>query len=93
MKEVKIRLDDNQVQQLDQLAQLNNTTRSDIIRSRLFHQGYDNDSLRRVALAIRVRLNGILSVKQAEHAAAVAVCTLSSTTSNDSSNPKAPSTT
>lgn len=93
MKEVKIRLDDLQVQQLDKLAKQSNTTRSDIIRGRLFNHGYDDNSVRRVALAIRVRLNGILSVKQAEHAAAVAVCTLSSLNHDDDSASTTTSTT
>ena len=88
MKEVKIRLPEVEVQQLDQLAQLNNTSRSDIIRGRLVNHSYDNDSLRRVALAIRGRLNGVLSPKQAEQAAAIAVLTLASTTKNDSSKTK-----
>ena len=71
MKNVTVRLSDSQIEQFDQLAKANNTTRAEILRRRITETSLKPDSLHRVTLAIRKRLNGVFTVQQAEQAAAV----------------------
>ena len=76
MKEIKVRLPEVDIQLLDKIATENNTTRAEIIRSNIANHGLSSDSLRRVSLAIRKRLNGMFTIQQAEQAAAVAICAI-----------------
>ena len=78
MREIKVRLEESDLQFLDTIAKQNNTTRADIIRAHLHHHGLSTTALHTVASAIRQRTFG-LTRKQAEHAAAIAISTLATT--------------
>ena len=75
MREVKVRFSESDLEVLDHLAKENNTTRSNIIRSRVHDAGISSTALHAVSTAIRSRTFG-LTRQQAEHAAAVAISTL-----------------
>lgn len=78
MREIKVRLEESDLQFLDTIAKQNNTTRADIIRAHLHHHGLSSTALHTVANAIRQRTFG-LTRQQAEHAAAIAISTLATT--------------
>ena len=75
MREVKVRFSESDLQLLDNLAKENNTTRANIIRSKVHNSGISSTALHTVSTAIRSRTFG-LTRQQAEHAAAVAISTL-----------------
>tara|TARA_S200002703_G_scaffold121518_1_gene107385 strand:+ start:207 stop:449 length:243 start_codon:yes stop_codon:yes gene_type:complete len=75
MREVKVRFSESDLEILDNLAKENNTTRADIIRSKVHSSGIGSTALHSVSTAIRSRTFG-LTRQQAEHAAAVAISTL-----------------
>jgi hypothetical protein len=75
MRVVKVRFSESDLQILDNLAKQNNTTRSNIIRSRVHNSGVSSTALHTVSTAIRNRTFG-LTRQQAEHAAAIAISTL-----------------
>ena len=75
MREIKVRLEESDLQFLDNIAKQNNTTRSDIIRAHLHQSGLSTIALQNVTNAIRQRTFG-LTRQQAEHAAAIAISTL-----------------
>jgi hypothetical protein len=76
MREIKLRLEESDLQFLDNLATENKTTRADIIRRNLHSAGLSSTALHSVTTAIRQRTNGTLSRQQAEHVAAIAISTL-----------------
>lgn len=76
MREIKVRLEESDLQFLDNLASENKTTRADIIRRNLHATGLSANSLHSVTTAIRKRTNGTLTRQQAEHVAAIAISTL-----------------
>ena len=73
-----MRLDEKDIEIIDQLAQEQNTTRADIIRNSLKQNAITTDSLHQVTIAIRKRFHGIFTAQQAEQAAAIAIFTIAS---------------
>lgn len=82
MKRIYVCLPESEIEFLDEIAKKNGTTRADVIRSSLDSRGFTRDSMSRVSVALHRRLCGTLSAQQAEHAAAIAISTLSETSSN-----------
>jgi len=76
MREIKVRLEESDLQFLDNLASENKTTRADIIRRNLHATGLSANALHSLTTAIRQRTNGTLTRQQAEHVAAIAISTL-----------------
>ncbi len=76
MREIKLRLEESDLQFLDKLASENKTTRADIIRRHLHVAGLSSTTLHSITTAIRKRTNGTLTRQQAEHVAAIAISTI-----------------
>lgn len=76
LKKISLRLDPQDIEALDRLAEQQNTTRADIIRNSISQNFVSNDALYQVTTAIRKRLHGIFTAQQAEQAAAIAICTI-----------------
>lgn len=76
LRRFTLRLDEKDIEIIDQLAEEQNTTRADIIRNSLHQRAITTDSLHQVTTAIRKRFHGIFTAQQAEQAAAVAIFTI-----------------
>lgn len=76
LKKFTLRLDEEDIEIIDQLAKEQNSSRADIIRNSLHQRAITTDSLHQVTTAIRKRFHGIFTAQQAEQAAAVAIFTI-----------------
>jgi len=75
MRKVEVRFSEPDLQALDDIAKKNNTTRSEIIRSRVNNHTIRPADIQTLSQAIRRRAFG-LTREQADHAAAIAISTL-----------------
>jgi hypothetical protein len=78
LKRFTLRLDKQDIEIIDRLANERNTSRADVIRNSLQQQAITTDSLHKVTTAIRKRFHGIFTAQQAEQAAAIAIFTIAS---------------
>jgi len=78
LKRFTLRLDEQDIEIIDKLANEQNTTRADIIRNSLHQKAITTDALHKVTTAIRKRFHGIFTAQQAEQAAAIAIFTIAS---------------
>ena len=78
LKRFTLRLDKQDIEIIDRLANERNTSRADVIRNSLHQKAITTDSLHKVTTAIRKRFHGIFTAQQAEQAAAIAIFTIAS---------------
>jgi len=76
LRRFTLRLDEQDIEIIDKLANEQNSSRADIIRNSLQHSAITTDALHQVTTAIRKRFHGIFTAQQAEQAAAIAIFTI-----------------
>lgn len=78
LRRFTLRLDEKDIEIIDKLAEEQNSSRADIIRSSLQQKAITTDALHKVTNAIRKRFHGVFTAQQAEQAAAIAIFTIAS---------------
>lgn len=78
LRRFTLRLDEKDIEIIDKLAEEQNSSRADIIRSSLQQKAITTDALHKVTSAIRKRFHGVFTAQQAEQAAAIAIFTIAS---------------